>query len=63
MCKKGGNPPFYLNVREEGMKALIDYIDTKEKEMLTLLEKRVNIDFGTYDMAGVDRFGDVLAER
>ena len=45
------------------MKALVEYIDTKETEMLEFLEKLVNIDSGSYNKAGVDQIGDVLAER
>ena len=45
------------------MKNLLEYIDSKESEMLEFLESLVNIDSGSYDKAGVDRVGDVLAER
>ena len=45
------------------MKTLLEYIDSKEAEMLEFLEKLVNIDSGSYDKAGVDRVGDILAER
>jgi len=45
------------------MKALLEYIDSKENEMLELLERLVNIDCGSYDKAGVDQVGDILAER
>jgi len=45
------------------MKALLEYIDSKETEMLEFLERLVNIDSGSYDKAGVDQVGDVLAER
>ena len=45
------------------MKALTDYIESKKQAMLALLEKLVNIDSGTYDKAGVDRVGNILADR
>jgi len=45
------------------MKVLLEYIDSKEAEMLEFLKKLVNIDSGSYDKAGVDQVGDVLAER
>jgi len=45
------------------MKALLDYIDSKETEMLEFLKRLVNIDSGSYDKAGVDQVGDILAER
>jgi glutamate carboxypeptidase len=45
------------------MKALLEYIDLKEGEMFELLARLVNIDCGTYDKAGVDQVGDILAER
>jgi len=45
------------------MKALLEYIDSKEAEMLEFLARLVNIDCGTYDKAGVDQVGDILAER
>jgi glutamate carboxypeptidase len=31
--------------------------------MLEFLKKLVNIDSGSYDKAGVDQIGDILAER
>ena len=45
------------------MKALLEYIDSKKNEMFEFLERLVNIDSGSYDKAGVDQVGDVLAER
>jgi len=42
---------------------MIDFIDSKEAEMLELLEKLVNIDSGSYTKTGVDRIGNILAER
>jgi len=45
------------------MNALLEYIDSKEAEMLEFLESLVNIDSGSYDKAGVDQVGDVLARR
>ena len=45
------------------MKALLEYIDSKEAEMLEFLERLVNIDCGTYDKTGVDQVGDILADR
>lgn len=45
------------------LNALTDYIDSKEKEMIELLEKMVNIDCGTYCKEGVNQVGDLLAER
>ena len=33
------------------MKALLEYIDSKEAEMLEFLETLVNIDSGSYDKA------------
>jgi glutamate carboxypeptidase len=44
------------------MKALLEYIESKEGEMLEFLKRLVNIDSGSYDKAGVDQVGDVLAE-
>ena len=45
------------------MKNLLEYLVSKEAEMLEFLESLVNIDSGSYDKAGVDRVGDVLAGR
>jgi glutamate carboxypeptidase len=45
------------------MTELLEYIDSKEAEMFELLESLVNIDCGTYDKAGVDQVGDILAAR
>ena len=45
------------------MKTLLEYIDSKETQMLEFLARLVNIDCGTYDKAGVDQVGDILAER
>ena len=45
------------------MKAILEYIDSKEDEMFELLARLVNIDCGTYDKAGVDQVGDSLAQR
>lgn len=45
------------------MDALINYIDSKESEMISFLEKMVNIDCGTYSKKGVDQVGDLLADR
>lgn len=45
------------------MKELIAYIDGREREMVEVLEGIVNIDSGTFDKAGVDRVGAVLADR
>lgn len=45
------------------MKELLEYIDSKEAQMLELLARLVNIDCGTYDKAGVDQVGDILAGR
>ncbi len=45
------------------MKTLLEYIDSKEAEMLEFLARLVNIDCGTYDKAGVDQVSDILAER
>jgi glutamate carboxypeptidase len=45
------------------MQKLLAYIDTKEQEMLGFLEKLVNIDSGSFDKAGVDRVGSILADR
>ena len=45
------------------MKALLEYIDSKKIEMVEFLERLVNIDSGSYDKAGVDQVGDVLAVR
>jgi len=44
------------------MEALLEYIDSKEAEMLEFLGSLVNIDSGSYDKAGVDQVGDVLAD-
>lgn len=45
------------------MKALLKYLDSKEAEMLEFLKRLVNIDSGSYDKAGVDQVGEILAER
>ncbi|RJQ61904.1 MAG: M20 family peptidase [Desulfobacteraceae bacterium] len=45
------------------MDELATYIAAREKDMLKLLEHLVNTDCGTYVKAGVDRVGDILAER
>ena len=45
------------------MKELIAYLDSRQADMLALLERMVNIDSGTLDKAGVDRVGALLAER
>ncbi len=45
------------------MKALLEYIDSKQAEMLEFLKRLVNIDSGSYDKDGVDQVGDVLAEH
>jgi len=45
------------------MTAILEYIDTKEAKMFELLESLVNIDCGTYDKAGVDQVGNILAGR
>lgn len=45
------------------MKELIDFIDSKEKEMLIFLEKMVNIDCGTYCKEGLIQVGGILADR
>jgi glutamate carboxypeptidase len=45
------------------MKAILEYIESKEAEMFDLLARLVNIDCGTYDKAGVDQVGDILAKR
>jgi len=43
--------------------ALINHIDSKEKEMLELLKKMVNIDCGTYCNEGLNQVGTLLADR
>ena len=45
------------------MKELLAYLDSRQGDMLALLERMVNIDSGTVDKAGVDRVGALLAER
>ncbi len=45
------------------MKELIDFIDSKEKEMLVFLEKMVNIDCGTYCKEGLNQVGGILEDR
>ena len=45
------------------MNAFLEYIDSKESEMLEFLERLVNIDSGSYDKAGVNQVGDLLAGR
>jgi glutamate carboxypeptidase len=45
------------------MKELIAYLDSRQGDMLALLERMVNTDSGTLDKAGVDRVGALLAER
>lgn len=42
---------------------MIEFIDSKETEMLVFLEKLVNIDSGSYNKAGVDRVADLLLKR
>lgn len=42
---------------------LTAYVDGKTPEMLAFLERLVNLDSGTYDKAGVDRVGAILADR
>ena len=44
------------------MKALLEYIDSKKIEMFEFLEKLVNIDSGSYDKAGVDQVGGLVAK-
>ncbi|KIL44594.1 M20 family metallopeptidase [Jeotgalibacillus soli] len=39
------------------------YIKQKNEEMISLLEKIVNIDSGTYIKKGVDRIGTILSEK
>ena len=45
------------------MNQLLAYIDRRQQEMLQFLEQIVNIDSGTFDKAGVDRVGGILARR
>jgi glutamate carboxypeptidase len=45
------------------LKEVIDFIDSKEKEMLVFLEKMVNIDCGTYCKEGLNQVGGILADR
>ena len=45
------------------MDALINYIDSKEKEMIEFLEKMVNIDCGTYCKEGLNQVGALLAHQ
>lgn len=45
------------------MSDLATYIDGREREMLALLERIVNMDSGTMDKAQVDRLGSLLAQR
>lgn len=40
-----------------------DYLESKQDEMLHLLEKLVNIDSGTYVKSGIDEVGRVLQEE
>ncbi len=39
---------------------VLDWLGAREAQMIELLEELVNIDSGTFDVAGVDRVGDVL---
>lgn len=43
--------------------AVIAQVDAKQAEMLHLLEELVNIDSGSYNKAGVDRVGEILAGK
>ena len=45
------------------MQEIIAAVDDHEREALALLEQLVNVDSGTYDKAGVDHVGAILAER
>ena len=45
------------------MKELIAYLNSRQVDMLALLERMVNIESGTLDKTGVDRVGALLAER
>ncbi|AOV08550.1 M20 family metallopeptidase [Sporosarcina ureilytica] len=40
-----------------------NYLERQEEEMLTLLEKLVNIDSGSMNKAGVDKVGQILLEE
>jgi len=42
---------------------LVTYIDGKQQEMLSFLERIVNMDSGTLDKAAVDRLGAILTDR
>ena len=41
---------------------LLDWLDTQEDNMVTLLRDLVNIDSNSFDKAGVDRVADRLGE-
>ena len=41
---------------------LLDWLDTQEDNMVTLLKDLVNIDSNSFDKAGVDRVADRLGE-
>lgn len=45
------------------MNELLAYIGDKEREMLAFLERIVNVDSGSFDKAGVDRVGAIIAGR
>jgi glutamate carboxypeptidase len=44
-------------------KTIISYINDKQAEMVQLLERLVSIDSGSYNKAGVDQVGEILADR
>jgi glutamate carboxypeptidase len=45
------------------MNQILDYLQGKREEMLTLLERLVNIDTGTYCKEGIDRSGQIFADE
>jgi glutamate carboxypeptidase len=45
------------------MDDLLAFVETREQEVLSLLESLVNVDSGTHDKAGVDRMSQVLSAR
>jgi len=45
------------------MQMVVDYIDSRKDEMLTFLEKLVNIDSGSNFVEGVNQVGSMLIER
>jgi glutamate carboxypeptidase len=52
-----------LTVEHSMMEEIRDYLRGRQDEMLTLLERLVNIDSGTYCKRGIDACGQILTEE